>query len=363
MESERKSLLMLYLLDGIGSARLRLFKKRFGSFAHTVSASIPELVELAGIDEKIAVNIHRAVTAEKAEAQLATAEKLGVRVLTIWDKEYPDSLKNIFDPPTVLFVRGTLDPVDSTSVAIVGTRRPTQYGKLAAEKFSRELVSHGVTVISGMARGIDTVAHHTCIQHGGRTIAVLGCGLDIFYPPENRGLAGKIAANGAVISEFVFGTKPDAPNFPRRNRIVSGLSLGVFVIEAGEKSGALITANLALEQNRDVFALPGNIDNPRSLGSNRLLQAGAKLVIRIEDILDEIQPQLDTLLKKPGRPTPVVLNENEKKIIDLLSSESTHIDSIAIRLQMGPSKVLGLLLTLELKNMVRQLPGKYFIRL
>ena len=363
MDPERKSLLMLYLLDGIGSARLRLLKKRFGSFTHAASASISELTELAGIDKKIAIDIHNAVTEEKAEQQLATAERLGVRVLTIWDPEYPDSLKNIFDPPTVLFVRGRIDSIDRTALAIVGTRRPSQYGKLATEKFTRELVSNGVTIISGLARGIDTVSHQTSIQHGGRTIAVLGCGQDVFYPPENRGLVEKIKTNGAVISEFVFGTKPDAPNFPRRNRIVSGLSLGVFVIEAGEKSGALITANYALEQNREVFALPGNIYNPRSLGCNRLLQSGAKLVIRVEDILDEIQPQLNSLLKKPVRLNPVVLNENEKKILDLLTSESMHIDSIAIRLQMAPAKALGVLLTLELKNLVRQLPGKYFIRL
>jgi DNA processing protein len=284
-------------------------------------------------------------------------------LITFWDAEYPENLKKIYDPPVLLFIRGTLTPADKNAIALVGTRTPTAYGRGCVESFSKELVQQQITVVSGMARGIDTYAHWAAINAGGRTIAVLGSGVDVVYPPENKNLMPKMIEQGAIISEFLMGAKPDAPNFPRRNRIVSGISLGVVVIEAGKKSGALITANIALDQNREVFAIPGNINSPHSIGTNALIQEGAKLVTGAGDVIDELKPQLSHLLATAKiKRKQISLTAVEQTIWENLSTEAMHIDQIASINQLSVAQALGVLLALELKDMVIQMPGKYFIK-
>jgi DNA processing protein len=264
----------------------------------------------------------------------------------------------------LLFARGEFHALDDTAIAIVGTRAH-EYGKLVAERLTAALVSRRMTIVSGLARGIDTISHQTALKSGGRTVAVLGSGLDMVYPPENRRLAQEIAQHGVVVSEYFFGAKPDAPNFPRRNRIISGLAFGTLVIEAGETSGALITASAALEQNREVFAVPGSILSPKSLGPNRLIQEGAKLVTSVEDILAELPSQLDMFSKTtPAAESPATsFNENEQKVLALLSHEPLHIDLLARQASMPASQLLAILLDLEFKYAVKQLPGKFFIKI
>jgi DNA processing protein len=278
--------------------------------------------------------------------------------------EFPALLKKIYDPPVVLFVKGEFQAHDETAIAVVGTRAPTEYGKLTAERLTAALVNRGMTIVSGLARGIDTIAHQTALKSGGRTVAVLGSGLDMIYPPENRRLAQEITPHGVIISEYFFGAKPDASNFPRRNRIISGLAPGTLVIEAGETSGALITASAALEQGREVFAVPGSILSPKSLGPNRLIQDGAKLVTSVDDILAELPPQLDMFSKTPAVASPAIhLTENEQKVLNLLSHEPVHIDQLARQTSMPASQLLAILLDLEFKYALKQLPGKFFIKL
>jgi DNA processing protein len=239
---------------------------------------------------------------------------------------------------------------------------PSTYGKTVTEKLTMQLVENGLDIVSGMARGVDTVAHTAAIKRGGKTYAVLGCGVDVIYPSENRKLYEQIVENGAVISEYFLGAKPDAVNFPRRNRIISGMSLGVLVVEAGKKSGALITAEFALEQNREVFAVPGQITNHRSIGSNKLIQQGAKLVQSVEDILEEISPKLRSqrILEKP---LPPDLSEADRLLLSKLSTEPRHIDQLVLELDQSPAVLLGQLLRLELAGLVKQLTGKMFIRM
>ncbi len=244
----------------------------------------------------------------------------------------------------------------------MGTRTPSHYGKVVTGELVRELVAKNITIVSGLARGIDSIAHQMAIQNGGETLAVLGCGIDQCYPPENRELFQKITQHGAVISEYFWGTGPDAVNFPKRNRIISGLSLGTVVIEAGERSGALITAYYALNQNREVFAIPGNINNPKSYGCNSLIKQGAKLVQSVEDILEEIG-QLSNASPPPPKAVPNHLRPMEKRILENLNSDPKHIDRLVLELKEAPSAILAGLLTLELLGLVQQLPGKMFVRL
>jgi len=245
----------------------------------------------------------------------------------------------------------------------VGTRRATVYGKLTARRLARDLAREGVTVVSGMARGIDTEAHRGALEAGGRTIAILGCGVDIVYPPENRGLMEEIIKKGAVISEFSLGEEPEAPHFPQRNRIISGLSKGVLVVEAPLKSGALITANFALDQGRDVFAVPGNINSPNSHGTNQLIKEGAKLVESMEDVLEELNfSELAQLKKEKIKAENLSLSSEEKKIFNLLKEEPSHIDLLVKLSRFPASKVGELLMRLQIKSLVRELPGKLFCK-
>lgn len=300
--------------------------------------------------------------------EIDAMKSCGITAITDADKAYPETLRQIPDPPPVLFVKGTLTEDDNYSVAIVGSRKMTGYGRTVAGQISSGLARCGLTVVSGMARGIDTVAHTTALDVRGRTIAVLGCGLDRPYPPENIKLFERIQESGCIVSEFPTGTPPLRENFPRRNRIISGLSLGTVVIEATTDSGSLITANMALDQNREVFAVPGNITSKSSEGTNRLIKKGARLVQKPEDIIEELSEQLKMMMKKSlpaeacngSETAPDSLTREEAAIFNALDYIPKHADDIGRELDIMPGKLLGLLLALEIKGLVRQTEGKNF---
>jgi len=289
-----RELLRLSSVPRIGPQKIRALVAHFKTPDDVFRASARELVMVPGIDKKLASNIlHHTADETFAEEQLKRLNKLGGRIVTLWDKEYPELLRAIYDPPAFLFILGKLKEADARSLALVGTRHPTPYGHSVAESLTRDIAQHSLTIVSGLARGVDTIVHSTALKYKSRTIAVIGSGLDVPYPPENKKLMERIAEAGAVVSEFAMGTKPDAPNFPRRNRIISGLSLGTIVVESAEEGGALITATTALDQNREVFAVPGNITEKRSSGPNKLIRDGrAKLITNAQDIFDELASQL-----------------------------------------------------------------------
>ncbi len=360
-----RDLLQLSFVPRIGPQKIRNLIAHFHSPADVLRASARELIRVPGIEKKLASNIvHNRGGGKFADEQLKRVNRVGARIITIWDTEYPELLRKTYDPPAFLFVLGKFSPCDKHSLALVGTRTPSLYGQLIAESMARDFAQLGITVISGLARGIDTEAHTATLKAKGRTIAVIGSGLDVPYPPENRRLQEMIANQGAVVSEFPMGAKPDATNFPRRNRIISGLSLGTIVVESGEDGGAMITASTALDQNREVFAIPGNITEKRSAGPNKLIREGrAKLVQRIEDILEELGPQLRHLLKKESTPDAGIdLTLFERKIFDKLTSEPIQIDELAELAETSTADALVSLLSLEFKGLVRQLPGKMFLR-
>ena len=288
--------------------------------------------------------------------------EMDVNVITIQDNLYPEDLKNIYDPPTVLYVKGKLIR-NEPGIAIVGSRRATSYGLDTAENLAAELSKYGLTIVSGMARGIDSKGHNGALAAGGRTIAVLGCGIDIVYPSENKELMKRICSNGAVISEYLPGTPPTAFNFPVRNRIISGISLGIAVIEANEKSGSLITANYALEQGKEVFAIPGNIDSINSTGTNRLIRDGAKIVLELGDILDELKishSANNSFCKKNKVMNTAGLDDDEKTIVKKLEKGSEHIDAIARACDLSIHSTGSILVMLEMKGFVEQMPGKSY---
>jgi DNA processing protein len=283
-----------------------------------------------------------------------------VRVLTWAEPEYPDNLRQIHDPPPFFYIKGGFLPQDRLAIALVGSRAASAYGREVTRELAAGLAERGVTIVSGLARGIDAEAHTATLAVKGRTVAVLGSGLDIIYPSEHKSLAEAIAAGGAVVSEFGMGTKPEAVNFPYRNRVISGLALGTVVVEATERSGSLITAQCALDQGREVFAVPGNVGASRSRGTNRLIKEGAKLVENIEDILSEIAPALQRQEKLAPQFPSTPLAEDEEKIFHLLAGEQVHVDVLIARSGLSPARALEVLLGLELKGLVTQLPGKYF---
>lgn len=360
-----EQLINLAAVPGIGTTRVRALVANFKSLEKIWKASIKELSEVDSIDVLTARKIKNFKDFEIGTAQLKQAQKFGFKILTFWDEQYPYLLKQIYDPPVLLFVYGEIEPDDQYAIAVVGTRIPSEYGKLVAERLVHDLSKKNITIVSGMARGIDTIAHETAIRTGGRTIAVLGSGLDKVYPPENKKLFKAIGEHGAVISEYFLGTAPDATNFPRRNRIIAGLSLGTVVVEAGIKSGALLTANLALEQNREIFSVPGNIYSPLSAGTNQLIKMGAKLITSANDIFIELEPKLRPVLKKEEKEKdiPKDLTQEERRILEALSHEPIHIDNLAKKLEKSTAEVLSNLLGLEFKALVKQLPGKFFVKL
>ncbi|MCX7785297.1 MAG: DNA-processing protein DprA [candidate division WOR-3 bacterium] len=347
----------LYEIPRMTEAKLKNLLQKFLKPEAIFDAAISDLLTVKGIDNEIASAIKNYQRSQETAEKYKIAERLGVKIISYLDAEYPKNLKTIEHAPPVLFIRGEIRLEDEKAIAIVGTRRPTPYGKMVAEKFSSELASIGITIVSGLARGIDTIAHQSALKVQGRTLAVLGCGIDVYYPPENKQLYDKIAQNGAIISEFNFGTTPFAMNFPKRNRIISGLSLGVLAIEAPSDSGVLNTVTWATEQGRDVFAVPGAIDKQTSAGTNQLIKQGAKPVTTIEDICEELKITLD---KKEKSEIPV--NEKEKKILEILNSDPLYSDQIADLLNEPISEVLVQLLSLEIKGLIKQLPGNKYIK-
>ncbi len=359
-------LFLLLSIEGIGPGKIRNLLAKLRSTKNILASDYQSLMNVEGISTNLAKRIRQASRDRESiekftEKELKKLEKLSGRLITIWDQEYPPILKKIYDPPILFYILGEFAESDQYSIAIVGTRQPTNYGKVQAEKISMELAKQGITIISGMARGIDSIAHNAAIKTGGRTIAVVGSGLDVIYPAENRKLFEKITETGAVVSEFTLGTKPDAQNFPRRNRIISGLSLGVVVIETGITGGAMQTASLALDQNREVFALPGNVGVRQSDGTNLLIQKSeAELITSAEDIINELELKLKPVLGKNIPKQQVDLSLFEEKLINVLKSEPLQIDRIASLTNMTTSECLVNLLSLEFKGLVKQLPGKMF---
>lgn len=360
---ELEALVALLQVPGIGSARVRALVSHFKSVHAVAAAPLAALCDVPGIDRTLAHAIKACEAHEFARRQLDLAQQRGCALITFWDDEYPALLKKISDPPVLFYLKGGLQAADQNAIAVVGTRAPTQYGKMATEKIVADLVARGITIVSGLARGVDTTAHHAVVRSGGRTLAVLGSGLDVVYPAENRNLLEDIARNGAVISEFPFGAKPDAMNFPRRNRIISGLSLGVIVIEAGRESGALITANFALDQNREVFAVPGSIFSPKSAGPHQLLKEGAKLIQNADDILEELNSQLELFSPRSAAPDrSLTLEQDSRSVYDLISHEPSHIDALSRKVRLPAPQLMAILLDLELQGIIKQLPGKFFVR-
>ena len=366
MYIDLEQLINLNAVPGVGQTRLRALIAYFRSTDKIFQSSVKELTSVNGVDYKTAKSIKSYSNFNFGKVQLKKAATIGAKIIHFWDEEYPENLKRIYDPPACLYIKGKLEKQDKFAIGIVGTRLPTSYGKIVVEKISLELVKNGLTIVSGMARGIDTLSHWAALHGNGRTIAVLGSGLDKIYPPENKNLVEQIFSAGAVISEFPLGTAPDAPNFPRRNRIIAGLSLGLIVIEAGIKSGALLTANYALEQNREVFAVPGNINSPRSAGTNQLIKDGARPITGANDVLIELEQPLKYLLKnekKPEKRIPENLSDIEKKILEVLSDDAIHIDKLSSKIGKSTAEVLSFLLPLEFKDLVKQLPGKMFVKI
>ena len=355
---------------GIGNVTFSALVDRFQSLPAIFDAPVGELKEIKGITGKIALAIVNFNDWGKVKAELELLDKKKVNIITYRDELYPQKLLTIYDRPPYIYVRGKLS-ADDINVAIVGSRAATTYGKYTTEKLSREMAFKGVTVVSGMARGIDSAAHRGAISAHGRTIAILGSGLDVIYPPENKKLFEEIVENGAAVSEFPLGTPPRSANFPARNRIISGMSYGVVIVEAGEKSGSLITARLALEQGREVFAVPGSIDSAGSRGTNKLIKQGAKLIENTDDILEEIAPQIEQPLPHnravdtPNAPTAPRKNADqldglEKEIFDAVSPGRIHIDDLIAVTGLSSAELLSSLTTMELKGLIDQHPGKFF---
>lgn len=365
---EKKSLLLLSQIQGVGATRLRSLMTRFHSPEHILNASVSELSKTPNVGqttaEAVAKFLHspkRNETEKRIEAQFERLEKLRASLITLWDDDYPSRLKEIYDAPVFLFVRGSLTAQDGKSIAVVGTRYPTDYGKNATKKIVGGIAKSGFSIVSGLAIGIDTIAHNAALDNGGRTIAVLGNGIDNIYTDVKGKFYPKILENGAILSEEWIGVAPMAENFPKRNRIISGLALGAIIIESDVKGGAMITAKYALDQNRDVFALPGSIFSPKSNGTNELIRDGrAKLVLTPDDVLieypDHIRPQslIEQLDAVPD------ISADEQKVFALLSNEPLHIDVIAEQSGFDVSDALVLLFELEMKNLARQLAGKMF---
>jgi DNA processing protein len=365
VEDERPYWVVLSMAAGIGPVRFQRLLEACGGAQKAWHASDLELAA-AGLERKTAESLRRLRQRTTPDAIGGRLAQLGIRALTLLDQDYPPSLREVGDPPPVLFVRGRLAANDTPAVALVGTRRATAYGYAVAERLARGLAAAGVTVISGLAKGIDTAAHQAALQGGGRTVAVLGNGLDQVYPAENTGLARRIVDEdaGALVSEFAPGVPPDAMNFPRRNRIISGLSRCTVIIEAGERSGALITADFALEQGREVMVVPGSVLSPMSAGPNGLLKQGATPVTNVQDILDTLSCQAATTNDDTdalARHVPN-LGPKETTVWQALGGEPRHIDELARALGAGPGEVSATLAMLELSGLARQVGAMLYTR-
>jgi DNA processing protein len=376
MSASRDSLLRDWLalsfVTGVGSRTAAMLIDRFGSPAACFEASDRDLAS-AGLQSDSIESLHESELRVRAERDLVELAGLGARVVTLADENYPALLRETYDPPIVLYVRGDLDrSLNQPAVAIVGSRRCSTYGRNVAEMLARELAARGITVISGLARGIDGAAHRGALEGNGLTIGVMATGVDDVYPKENRRIAEQILRQGALASEFPLRTPPLSQNFPFRNRVISGLALGVMVVEGAERSGSLITARLAYEQGRDVFAVPGNITSGKSFGPNYLIKDGAKLVQTWRDVVEELPREIKTRILSAERGDltqtqmaidVVSLSDGERRVLGLLKyDEATHIDQLIGSAGMNPGQLMDALLRLEMGDRVRQLPGKCFVR-
>ena len=352
----------------VGPLTMAKLVESFGRPSEILQASAADIQRRTGLSQRLSnsIAIYKPQP-EEIRKDMDLLKRLGAKVITRWGINYPSNLKDIYDPPAILFVRGSLLPEDSKAIAMVGTRNPTRYGVEFAKSITRDLVRSSFTVVSGLARGIDTVCHQTALKEGGRSIAVIGCGLDVIYPRENEGLIEQLAEQGAVISEFRLGISPLKTNFFHRNRIVSGLSKAVVVVQAAKKSGSLITAFHALDQNRDVFAVPGDITNERSRGPHFLIKQGTGLVECVEDILSsistcEVEKNRNEILANSIATDRLDISEAPRSILDFLDLDPTPIDIICESLKIEPGRLSGSLLELELLGLIRQSPGKLFSR-
>jgi DNA processing protein len=367
--------LALALTPGLGPTRIKKLIENFGTGERVFNASLTEL-EATGILAVSAQSIATGKSMELAQEECGKVVEAGARIISLSDPEYPPRLKEIYDPPVILFVKGSVEVLAQPGIAMVGTRHPTPYGSGMAERLSTDLAARGLVIISGLARGIDTASHRGAVAAKGKTVAVLGTGIDVMYPKENTRLTEQIVAmGGALISEFPVGTFPAPQNFPIRNRIISGMSAGVLVVEAAEYSGTRITSRLALEQNRDVYAVPGNVTNKNSWGPNTLIKQGAKLVATWEDVWEELPPDIQAALSSRQNESiepetaslfpDEVSSPHEKKILRLLKAdESTHIDELVelLEAEISPSEIFAALFELELSGKIRQMPGKNFVK-
>ena len=392
LAAETKSLIHLNLIPGIGNHTIRRLLAAFGSAEKSVAATSEELAQIDGLTPDVRQQLIDGRSRAPLAQELELIDQHQCHIVTINDDAYPLLLKQIDDPPALLYIIGKFPLQDAPSIAIVGSRSPTEYGKTISQQLSHQLAERGITVVSGFARGIDTCVHRGALEAGGDTIAVFGCGLSIIYPETNRELAAEIIESGALISEFPMTMPPRGKNFPRRNRVISGLTLGTLVVEASERSGSLITARHAAEQGREVFAVPGQIFSGVSRGTHSLINQGATLINSVDDLLDTLPDYAQTLggespestrqppsLKRPAkvvRPQPIEekstptsqpktnlnLTPDEQVVLSAMDADSVHIDEITRVTQLSIGKVSSLLVMLELKGIVQQLPGKQFVK-
>ena len=398
LAAETKSLIHLNLIPGIGNHTIRRLLAAFGSAEKSIAATSAELAQIDGLTPDVRQQLIDGRSRAPLAQELELIEQHQCHIVTINDDTYPPLLKQIDDPPALLYIIGKFPLQDAPSIAIVGSRSPTEYGKTTSQQLSYQLAERGITVVSGFARGIDTCVHRGALEAGGRTIAVFGCGLSIIYPETNRALAAEIIESGALISEFPMTMPPRGKNFPRRNRVISGLTLGTLVVEASERSGSLITARHAAEQGREVFAVPGQIFSGVSRGTHSLINQGATLINSVDDLLDALpqdytrflggesseathqpSPQQDRISKQPDKtarpqsiekrststPQPKAnfnLTPDEQTVLSAMGTDSIHIDEITRVTQLPIGKVSSLLVMLELKGIVQQLPGKQFVK-
>jgi len=363
----REALVALNLIEGVGPIRVRQLLEHFGDAPAILRASKQQLLQARNIGEETAEAIAKWEKSVDLSAELKRIADFGCRIVIQADQEYPDLLRQIYDPPIVLYVKGELLTKDKNAVAMVGSRMTTHYGIEVARKLAYQLAYVGVTVVSGGARGIDSATHQGALSAKGRTIAVLGTGINLVTPPENAELFERIAANGALVTQFPFNRPPDKQSFPIRNRIVAGMTLGTIGVEANLTSGALITSNFAVEYGLQVFAVPGRIDSPRSKGCHELIKKGAKLCESAEDVLSEFE-YLFPASNRPAAPNEtgvlpaIELSENEQKVYDALNHEERNIDEVIRHSSLPSSAVSVALLSLEMKRLIRQLPGKIFVK-
>jgi len=355
-------IIKLSFVPRISSTKIRNLVNYFKDTSLIFNATYNELIKVDFISEKIAtdlINFNFSSVQTKIDEQLKLIEKCNVNIVSFWDDNYPNRLKNIAYPPILLFTKGDVSLLKSNSIAVIGTRTPTKYGKESAQYFATNLVKAGLVVISGLAYGIDTIAHTSTVTEKGKTISVFGAGINIIYPKENLKLVDSILEDGLIVSEYLMDISPAAQNFPARNRIISGLSIGVLLVESGSKGGGMITAKFALDQGKSVFAVPGNINSSRSKGTNLLIKnSEAKLVQNIDDILDELN--LCSVSKSTLKKDLSQLSQPEQKIMSIMSIDPIHIDKISDETDLNPSETLVTLLNLELESLIRKLPGNFY---